>query len=319
MRLKIIQISLLFIVGCLLAACEKIPFEAEGGQGTTNNSQSNVVIRVVDLDAGWESSSSRSPVKISEVCSRLQFAVYQGATRVKYENQKVGDTEIGTFAPQLAPGIYQLLVLGHSGAANVTTTHPEKLQFTNPGASNGTGFTDTFYYYGEFIVDDDGADMSISMKRATSMFRLKTRDGKPADVKKFQFYYTGGSGALDAKTGYGCVNSKQNVLVVLGDSLTRQPLTFDMYTFLHEESGTVTFTINALDDNDNILYTREINAQMKRNCITQYTGRFFTNGDEETPDDPDDPDQPSDEEPPSSAPGTIYVDSEWANIFEYTF
>lgn len=316
MRHKISKISLLFFIGCLLTSCEKMIIEEESGQGT-NQAKHNVVIRIADMDAGWDGASSRTQVPISEVCSRLQFAVYQDGSRVKYDNQKNGDNGYGTFSLQLEAGTYQLMALGHSGASNVTTTKPEKLQFTNPGSSSGTGFTDTFYYYGNMVVGSDGAQVDISMERATAMFRLKTSDNKPANVKKFQFYYTGGSGALDATTGLGCVNSKQTVPVTLDDAQTGQPLTFEMYTFLHQQSGTVTFTVTAFDDSDVILYTKEFKAQMKRNCITQYTGRFFTNDDVEEPEDPEKPDDSGNPSEPSS--GIVYVDPEWSDVFEHTF
>ena len=312
MRQKAFQLFLVFFAGCLVAACEKMIAEGENVLGADNATQ-NVVIRIADIDAGWDGASSRTQVKISEVCSRLQFAVYQNGSQVKKENQISGDNGFGTFALQLEAGTYQLLALGHSSANNVTTTKPEKLQFTNPGASNGTGFTDTFYYYGDMVVSSDGAQVNINMKRATSMFRLKTSDGKPADVKKFQFYYTGGSGALDATTGLGCVNSKQTVIVPVDDTQTGQPLTFEMYTFLHQESGTVTFTVTAFDSNNGILYEKEFKAQMKRNCITQYTGIFFTDDEVGEPEGPSIP--PSED----SSSYVVYVDPEWADIFEYTF
>lgn len=315
------KIPLLLFITCLLMSCEKMVIEEDGGKGTTSANH-NVIIRIANTDVGWDGANSRSQVHISEVCSRLQLAVYQEGRRVKYANQIVGDADFGSFAFQLEEGIYQLLILGHSGAYTVPTTNPEKLQFTNPGATNGTGFTDTFYYYGDLIVSSDGVQVEINMERATSMFRLKTNDGKPAKVKKFQFYYTGGSGALNATTGFGCVNSKQSVFVPLNDSQTGQTLTFEMYTFLHDESGTVTFTVTAFDDNDAALYTKTFKVQMKQNCITQYTGNFFTNDDVETPEDPgspEDPEYPVDPQPGSSSSNVVYVDPAWGEIFEYTF
>ena len=315
MKHKAIQIFMLLIMSCILLSCEKMVTEEEGPSGTSTAKQ-NVVICVTDIDAGWDGAASRAQVSIAEVCSRLQFAVFQNGSRVKYENQKTDDDDFGTFALQLEAGTYQLLALGHSGAGNVTTTNPAKLQFTNPETTNGTGFSDTFYYYGNMVVGGDGAQVNISMKRATSMFRLNTNDAKPSKVKKFQFYYTGGSGALDATTGLGCVNSQQSVFVTLDDAQTGQPLTFEMYTFLHDESGSVSFTVKAFGVTDNILYTKEFkNVPMRRNCITQYSGDFFTNDDGETPDEPVMP-QPGPDEPSSSV---VYVDPEWADIFEYTF
>lgn len=297
----------------LLLSCEKVVFDEET-TGTEGAQTANVVIRVADVEAGWGNNTSRTLVNVSEVCSRLNFAVYQNGSRVKYKNQAVGDSDFGTFSLELETGSYQLLVLAHSCKANPATTNPAKLQFSNPESSNGTGFTDTFYYYGDLVVDASGTQANISMKRATTMFRLVTSDVKPSSVKKFQFYYEGGSGALNAVTGLGCVDSKQSVFVMLDDAQTGQPLSFDMYTFLHAETGNVSFTVKAFDTNDDIKFEKEFtNVPMQRNCITRYTGSFF---DVDDPTPPDDPVTPDPEEPASSV---IMVDPEWGNIFDYSY
>ena len=295
----------------VLASCEKAVIDDVNDGGTT---KSNVVIRVSDIETSWSGSDTRSMVNVSEVCSRLCFAVYQNGTRVKYKNQAAGDDGFGVFSLELESGSYQVLVLAHSGNANPTTTNPAKLQFTNPESSNGTGFTDTFYYYGNMEVSGNQTQLDISMKRATSMFCLVTSDTKPADVKKFQFYYEGGSGTLDATTGFGCVNSKQSVFVNLDDSQTGEPLKFEMFTFLHAETGTVTFSVKAFDANEDVIYTKEFkDVPMQRNCITRYTGKFFAG---DTPDVPDDPDKPDPNEPTSIV---VMVDPEWASVVDYTY
>ena len=293
-------------------SCEKM--ETDEDRGQNNTVKKNVVIRVGSIDSGWEGTSTRGLVDISEVCSKLCFAIYQNGTRVKYKNQNTGDDDFGTLAIDLDAGNYQLMVLGHSGMKNPTTTNPAEIEFTNPGTSNGTGFTDTFYYYGNMTVSSDGAEVNLNMKRATSMFRLLTTDKKPTNVKKFQFYYTGGSGALNTVTGYGYKSSKQSVFVETGDELTNQTLTFEMYTFLHEESGYVNFLVKAFDANEDIVYSKEFkNVPMQRNCITQYSGIFFTNGDDAKPDDPVTP------QPTVSPSVVVKVDPEWGQIFTHTY
>ena len=157
--------------------------------------------------------------------------------------------------------------------------------------------------------------MSINMTRATSMFRFVTTDVKPEKVKKLQFYYEGGSGALDATTGFGCVNSKQSVFVETGDELTGKTLQCDMYTFLHAETGSVTFTVKAFDKNENVIYMREFeNVSMQRNCITQYSGKFFVSDDPKTPDP-----QPETPKEDTSSSFTVMVDPEWGNVFKYNY
>ncbi len=309
-RVSFVYLWATLLAVSLFASCEKPVLDDVNSESQS----SNVVIRVSDVEADWSGANTRALVNVGEVCSRLCFAVYQNGTRVKYKNQAVGDSDFGTFSLELESGSYQVLALAHSGKSNPATTNPAKLQFTNPESSNGTGYTDTFYYYGDMVVSDDKTTVDISMKRATSKFCLVTTDPKPANIKKFQFYYEGGSGALDATTGLGCVNSKQSVFVSLDDSQTGQPLQFEMYTFLHAESGNVNFTVKAFDAEENIIYTKEFNdVSMRCNSISRYTGKFFTT---ETPDIPDIPDTP---DPGESSSIVVMVDPEWGAVFDYTY
>lgn len=298
----------------MTASCEKMAVGDDVPTNGDSRQEANVVIRIADIEAGWDGESTRTMVNVAEVCTRVNLAVYQDGTRVKLQNQTAADNNFGTIALQLSPGTYQLLVLAHSGKANPTTTKPAEIQFTNPDTSSGTGFTDTFYYYGTLVVGDSGVQMDISMKRATAMFRLATTDVKPAKVKKLQFYYTGGSGALNVVSGYGCKNSKQSVFVTLDDTMTGSKVQCDMYTFLHEETGKLNFIVKAFDANDDIVYETEFNdVPMQRNCITRYTGALFTADDKGTDVEPVGP------EPGETTPTAIMVDPEWAKVFDYKF
>ena len=297
----------------LLTACEKSVMDDVDDNVTTTG---NVTIRVSDVEAGWDGCETRTMVEVGEVCSRLCFAIYnKDGKREKSKNQTSEDKDFGTLSIDLEPGNYEVLVLAHSGKANPTTTNPQKVAFTNPESSGGTGFTDTFYYYGKIEATSDKTEIDISMKRATSMFRLVTSDTKPASIKKFQFYYEGGSGTLDATTGWGCVNSKQSVFVSLDDAQTGQPLEFNMYTFLHAETGLVSFTVKAFNANEDVVYSKVFNeVPMQRNCITRYTGNFFvTSNPDDTPDTPEDPASGK------QATAKVMVDPDWAAILDYTF
>jgi hypothetical protein len=133
-------------------------------------------------------------------------------------------------------------------------------------------------------------------------------------VRKFLFYYVGGSGTLDATTGYGCVNSKQNVVVETDASMDNKPTMFEIYTFPHEEYKELTITVKALDGNDEIVHQREFSGVwVQRNAISQYSGNFFS-------DTPYTPDTPTPVTPEPTTPSwNILVDTIWAatNIFTY--
>jgi len=307
LMMTVVPVTLLLAVMC---SCEKAVFDDNvPASPATGGEKVDVVIKVSETEDYVNSDVTRSNVPVAQVCSKLCFAVYQNGERVKYDNQKVTDSGFGQITMSLDQGTYQLLIVGHSGTANPTTTKADQVKFTNQTASGGTGFTDTFYYYGTLTVSSNMSEQKYVLKRATAMFRLITTDSKPASVKRFYFYYTGGSGQLDATTGYGNVNSQQKVYIDLDASTDGKPLTLEVYTFPHQESKIVTFKIEALGDNDQTLYSKELKAQMERNVITQYSGNFFTST---TPDPPTDPSTPDNN-------SSVLVDTEWGNLLEYTF
>lgn len=144
--MKDATVFLLLMSLLLFSSCEKVILEQESsasGEGI------NVVLTVADVEAYANGDATRGRTSVDKVCTRLCFAVYQNGQRVKYDNQKAGDSDFGTASMQLEAGSYQLLILAHSGDANPSTTKPTQIKFTNQTASGGTGFTDTFYYFGD--------------------------------------------------------------------------------------------------------------------------------------------------------------------------
>ncbi|MBO4215735.1 MAG: FimB/Mfa2 family fimbrial subunit [Bacteroidaceae bacterium] len=206
-------------------------------------------------------------VPVSTVCERLNFVVYDmNGTRVKQVNQTLDAADYGTASFQLPEGDYMVVVVGHSSNGNPTMTNPYKIQFTNT-----QGFTDTFLCCGDVTIGEEGAELEVSLDRIVSMCQFIITDEIPTEVKKMRFYYTGGSGAFDATTGLGCVNSKQDVKfdVVAGQN------EFDLYTFLHDIDGTIHLTVTALDATGNELYNRTFDVPMEQNQITKHAGAFF--------------------------------------------
>ena len=215
--------------------------------------------------------SALTRAESSVACSRLNFIVYnEGGERVKYDNQTLDNANFGTASFQLPEGNYQLVVLGHSSNGNPKSTEIKKINFTN-----AQGFTDTFWYYGKVTITDEPEDLKVELKRIVSLCRFVITDDYPEDVAKLVFNYTGGSGTLDATTGLGSVNSKQEVSFDVNPDQKQ----FDLYTFLHDTEGTIHLTATAFDDSGNEICKREgFEVPMIRNQITWMTGAFFTGG-----------------------------------------
>ena len=205
----------------------------------------------------------------SEACTRLNFAIYdEGGSRVKQVNQTSAEADFGKASFQLAEGTYLLVVVGHSASGNPTMTDPTKVQFTN-----ATGYTDTYLCCGTVTIGEEKVDYQVSLDRITALCRFVLTDTEiPSEVKKMHFYYTGGSGAFDAQTGLGCVNSKQDVKFDVSASQKQ----FDLYTFPYKSTeGTIHLVVSALDASGVEILQREFDVPMQQNYITWLSGPFF--------------------------------------------
>ena len=260
----------LLILLVALVSCEK-PITSADDTDTNKevNEDDNLVIRV--------------PADGLSAFSRLNVAIYDmDGTRIKQANQQLDLSRTASFqlAPhrrsaalscaasfQLASGTYLLVVVAHSSNGNPTMTNPHKIQFTN-----AQGFTDTFLYSENITIDDQRKELYVTPKRIVSLCRFVITDDYPTDVAKMRFYYTGGSGAFDATTGLGCVNSRQSLMFDITDGQKQ----FDLYTFLHATEGTIHLTVSALDVSDVEISRREFDVPMKQNRITSMTGSYFT-------------------------------------------
>lgn len=245
----------------LLAACEKI----DVGEVLKNDN----VFKNVTLHVGSGATDvmgTRAEVPLSDVCGRLNVAVFDAAgQKVKTAAQVVSDAGYGTVGLSLNDGKYTVVVIGHNCTGSATITNTEKVTFPN------NKVTDTFYYCGELEVTGEKQDVTISLQRAVAMIRLKLTDDAVtiANVAQVKFYYLGGSSTFSPLAGFGCVNSKQTEYrLVSADGV------YELYTLPHSAMDVISkMTITALDAGDNVVgeFTIE-NVPVSVNRITDCTG-----------------------------------------------
>lgn len=251
-----------FVIMFALTSCEKANLVSEEMQG---DPAGNLSVSVFQIEHTAFASLTRAAV--GDVCTKLSFAVYdEEGSRVKQVNQTSDKTGFGQCSFQLEEGNYQLVVVAHSAKGNPTMTNPGKIQFTN-----STGYTDTFIHNEEVTIGEEAVALQISLNRIVALCRFVITDNIPEEVKKIQFYYTGGSGAFNAATGLGSVNSKQTVAFDVSSGQTQ----FDLYTFLHNQEDNVALKVTALDANGNVLFERDFDVPMEQNHITWLSGAFF--------------------------------------------
>lgn len=259
----------MFMLFCLtIASCEK-PMIPDGYNVSPDG---NLIVSVATIEQmPFPGFTTRTT--IDEACTRLSFVVYDSlGTRVAYQNQKSDEESFGTAGFRVSPGRYQVVVVGHGADGNPTTTNASKIQFTK-----ATGFADTFLSNtSDVVVKDSTENVKANLNRIVSLCRVVISDTIPADVSKMHFEYKGGSGSFDASTGLGVPvkNSKQEMTFPVEPGSASTVL--DLYTFLPEDAESIHVKAEALDENDNLLLSREFDVPMKYRQITKLSGSFFT-------------------------------------------
>lgn len=238
-------LAFILMLAATLTSCEKFTLEDSGTD--PHDANANVIIRVNKMgDIDFMPYTKANDKQIADVCSRLSFAVFDGEDKIALKNEISTDEGFGTAAFNLEEGEYRLVVIAHNGTGNCTISAPEKVKFYN------NKLTDTFYYCGRLSVSADGAENNISLKRAVARIQLHINDEKlPDDAHTIKFYYTGGSSTLDSSTGLGCVNSRQTESF----KLAKDVKDYMVYTFPHEDNGSLNMTISLLDPDGKVLYT----------------------------------------------------------------
>lgn len=270
----------LCILAVTMTACAR--YELEEDDEVIGNGENRLTLKLSPFEKGNfdVNPSSRAIVGINEVCSRISFAIFDSnGKKVASANQdsKTGNG-FGTFNADLNDGVYDLVIVAHSTGGNATIAKPDSIRFTDNKVS------DTFSYY-ERITLDGNLTKEIVIRRCVAMFRLQLTEKIPESVKFMKFYYTGGSSALDAKTGFGCINSRQTEIREVPESAyTSKDNSFEIYTIPHSTDGELKITVSGLaadgkSELDQIVFE---NVPISQGQITTYTGTIFNVSDDPT-------------------------------------
>lgn len=287
------NLCLLVLSLVLLTGCEKTMLDEQ-----SSKQDGNVVLKLSLYEQ--IPFSTRSLQDIRQLCTRVNVAFFQNGTKVKTVSQKADDASFGTVSLTLDAGVYQVVVIAHNCSGSATISSAEKVTFPS------NVVTDTFYYEGELTVASSQDTYELVLQRPVAMFRLQLTDVLPSNAHKIRFYYTGGSSTFNPSTGFGCVNSRQTVMMDIEDGQQ----VFEVYTFPHELNDFLKITVTIYDSGENILKEQVFEqVPVTVDQITVFTGSFFGGsgggGGEGNP----------------NAPSgiTMKADGDWSDISSYGF
>ena len=253
------NLCLLVLSLVLLTGCEKTMLDEQ-----SSKQDGNVVLKLSLYEQ--IPFSTRSLQDIRQLCTRVNVAFFQNGTKVKTVSQKADDASFGTVSLTLDAGVYQVVVIAHNCSGSATISSAEKVTFPS------NVVTDTFYYEGELTVASSQDTYELVLQRPVAMFRLQLTDVLPSNAHKIRFYYTGGSSTFNPSTGFGCVNSRQTVMMDIEDGQQ----VFEVYTFPHELNDFLKITVTIYDSGENILKEQVFEqVPVTVDQITIFTGSFF--------------------------------------------
>ena len=208
----------------------------------------------------------------------IDLAFYEGSTEVYKTTQLRSNTStyttFGEFECNLPIGNYTMVVVGrgYSNGDVFVLTSPTEAAYTTERAR------ETFCATQDVTVTSTTPlDLSVTLSRIIAKLHIVSTDNRTASVAKIRTTYGAGGKSFNPTTGLATVND--------GFSLTNTPSsgveTLDVgnYTFLATDEQTMDITIEALDANNNVLFTKVVpNVPLKRNRVTTLTGQVFTAG-----------------------------------------
>lgn len=218
---------------------------------------------------------SRATTDVGAVCTRINFAIFGEEGKLNTINQTIDNEDFGQISVVVPENQqYTVVVLAHSGAGNATISKPDSIRFAN------NKMTDTFYYCGDLEAEGEDSH-EVKLRRAVAKFQLVTEDVVPENVVEVSFKYTGGSSALNARTGLGKINSRQTETRPITDEMRGKTAEFEIFTFPHEEEDELKITATATDAEGKTVVEKVFEkVPVKINQITRCKGTFFDASDD---------------------------------------
>ena len=257
--------AFVFGVVLLVASCEKM--NLGGRSDDADEGEANVVVRVMSFEQMPFSAATRAAV--GDVCNHLNFVVFdENGERVDQKNQELGDEGFGEGRFTLPLGNYRLAIVAHSSDGNPSVNKRSASKHESISFTNAKGFTDTFFASKALTVGDSAINLEMNLSRVVAKVRFINEDAIPAKADSIRIYYEGGSGSIDAQSGYGNVKSKQTAWFDKSETL-------EIYTIPWQNDAYLEATIGTFQVGDLLTSTVIDSIPIRRNCITTCRGNIF--------------------------------------------
>lgn len=207
----------------------------------------------------------------------IDLAFYDGETLVFKHTQLRSDpttyTTFGEFSSNLPIGSYKMVAIGRG------YYDEDVFVLTSPTAAGYTSerVRETFCAEQDVVVTSNTPlELEVTLNRIVAKLNIVSTDNLSDKVAMMRTTYSKGSKSFSPTSGLATDDN--------GISITNSPyktsndkLSIISFVFLASDEETMDITIEALDENNNVLFTKVVqNVTLKRNAKTTLTGAIFT-------------------------------------------
>lgn len=209
--------------------------------------------------------------------AHLALMVFDGDGKMVEDiRQNQGDEGYANFSLQLPYGEYTIVAMGYDGTRKMVAESPTRIYFDESYVPN--------CFLKSFSLTVDATTSSVqplTLHRCVSCFTVICSEGIPAEMTAMEFVGEGGGAVLDATLSYCSSDDSRKGSIDCSKVGNRgEAKTFNIYTFLPDETSQMTFTLKAVDAKGNVLRTRTfVDVPMRINLRTVYEGNFFAGQD----------------------------------------
>lgn len=182
-------------------------------------------------------------------------------------------TTFGEFSTSLPLGSYTMVVIGYNLSQEMTLT-------SSTVASISTGsLCETFADTQEVNINNTTPiNLTATLQRIVTALGVRSTDNRPAGVTQLRLTYSAGSKSFNPMTGLAADNNGFTDLITFNGAVGAT-IYSGSYLFLATDEQTMNVTIETLDADDNVLFSKTVNnVPLKRNRITTLQGPLFSDG-----------------------------------------
>ena len=217
--------------------------------------------------------SEYTGVKTITVAFYTSEGTEQSKTTQLRASLPAGDT-FGDFSLSLPMGSYTMVVLASGSDYAMTLTSPTQAGFDAQEEHVRETFAAT---QAVNISSNEAVNINATLSRIISKVMVVSTDNRTADVANIRTTFSAGGTGFNPTTGFATTNTGFSN-TVRGSVVANSPSSATNYLFLATDEQMVNVTIETLDADGAVLFSKTVNnVPLRRNRVTTLTGAMFTN------------------------------------------